>query len=47
VDPRRPGLGGKPRDPLAAVRARRAKLGRQKTHMATEDSALIRIPTLL
>ena len=47
VDPRRPGLGGEPRDPLAAVGARRAELRRQKSHSPTQDSALIRISTLL
>ena len=47
VDPRGPRLGGEPRDPLAAVGARRAKVRRQKSHASTQDSALIRISTLL
>ena len=47
MDPRGARLGGEPRDPLAAVGARRAKVRRQKSHAPTQDSALIRISTLL
>ena len=47
VDTRGTRLGGQTGDPLAAVGAQRPKLRRQKPHAPTEDSALIRISTLL
>jgi hypothetical protein len=47
MDPRGPRFGSEPRDPLAAVGTRWPNVRRQKGHAPAQDSALIRISTLL